>query len=271
MMIKKYDPFYIAEAGINHNGDLKTALKLVDSAKRSGASAIKFQTYKTEKRVKKNSPVFDILKKCELKLKDFKIINDYCKKKKIIFFSTPFDTKAVEFLNNLNVPFFKIASFDIENYNLINSIVKTKKPIIYSTGMSSLTSIEKLYKILKKKNISQNILHCISSYPNKEENSYLANINYLKNKFDCNIGLSDHSAGIKVPIYSYLLGAKIIEKHFKLKNDNRCVDSPVSIDEIKFKNMINEINNTKKILGKFKFGIRSEEKGATIFIRKKKS
>ena len=142
-MVKKN--FLIAEAGINHNGNIKTALKLVDVAKKNGADAIKFQTYITEKRVKKKyKKIFNILKNCELSFNDFKIIQDYCKQKKIIFFSTPFDIESVEFLNSLKVKLFKVASFDIGNFQLINAILKTKKPTIVSTGMAKLTQIDKL-------------------------------------------------------------------------------------------------------------------------------
>ena len=119
--------FIIAEAGINHNGELKTALKLVDAAKNSGADAIKFQTYKTEKRIKKKyKNIFNILKKCELSYREFEIIKDYCDYKKITFFSTPFDLEAVDFLYSLKVSFFKIASFDISNKQLIDKIIKKK-------------------------------------------------------------------------------------------------------------------------------------------------
>ena len=269
MIFNKSDVFFIAEAGINHNGSLKKALKLVDAAKRANANAIKFQTYKTEKRVPKKNPAFNILKKCELKFQDFEIIKNYCRKKNIIFFSTPFDIESVNFLDEIGVSLFKVASFDIENYQLLNSIIKIKKPIIFSTGMTKLKSIEKLYNILKRKRIEQCILHCISSYPNKEENSYLNNINFLLRKFNCSIGLSDHSNDIKVPIYSYLMGARVIEKHFKLINDKTCVDSLVSLDEIKFKKMVSEISLAKKIQGKVHFGVRKEEKKIKIFIRKK--
>tara|TARA_B100001175_G_scaffold315913_1_gene328530 strand:+ start:7215 stop:8030 length:816 start_codon:yes stop_codon:yes gene_type:complete len=268
MIFKNSKIFFIAEAGINHNGSLKQALKLVDAAKRAGASAIKFQTYWTEKRVKKNNPAFNILKKCELNFKEFKTINDYCKKKKIIFFSTPFDLDSIAFLNELKVPMFKIASFDIENYSLINAIVKTKKPTIYSTGMAKLNAIKKLNKILQRKNIEQCILHCVSSYPNKEESSYLSNISYLKENFNCCIGISDHSQKIKVPIYGFLMGARVIEKHFKLLNDHKCVDAPVSLDEKQFSKMISEIEWARKIQGNVKFGIKNEEKSAKIFLRK---
>ena len=126
----KNNNFLIAEAGINHNGNLKTALKLVDTAKKSGADAIKFQTYITEKRInKKYDKIFRILKKCELSFKNFEIINNYCKRKKILFFSTPFDIESVDFLNSIKVKMFKIASFDISNYELITKLSKQKKKL----------------------------------------------------------------------------------------------------------------------------------------------
>ena len=121
---------------------------MVSAAKKSGADAIKFQTYITEKRTRKNSPIFKILKKtCELKYKEFKIIKDYCDSKNIIFFSTPFDKEAVWFLNDLKVKLFKLASFDISNYQLISEVAKTKKPTIISTGMANLNEIKKVYNI----------------------------------------------------------------------------------------------------------------------------
>ena len=262
--------FLIAEAGINHNGKVKTALKLVDVAKKSGASAIKFQTYITEKRIeKKHKKIFDILKKCELKFNDFKIINDYCKYKKIDFFSTPFDNESVNFLDSINVKLFKIASFDIGNYELINEILKTNKPTIVSTGMASLKEIDKIFSKFKKKKIDLALLHCISSYPNKDDSSYLSNINFLKNRFKCEIGISDHTNDIKIPIYGNLLGAKIIEKHLKIDKKHKCVDAPVSITGKQFHALKNEIENITKILSKASFGTRKEEKGSKIFKRNK--
>ena len=261
--------FLIAEAGINHNGNIKEALKLVDAAKKTNVDAIKFQTYVTEKRTKKNSPIFAILKKCELNFKDFKVIKDYCDFKKIIFFSTPFDKESVWFLQSLKVKLFKISSFDISNYQLMNEIAKTKKPTILSTGMASIKEINKAYNFFKKKKTEIALLHCISSYPNKEETSYLSNIGFLKKKFKCEIGLSDHTNGIKVPIYGYLQGAKILEKHFKIDIKHKCIDSPVSITSQQFNKLINELDKIDRILGIPKFGIRQEERSSEQFKRKK--
>jgi N,N'-diacetyllegionaminate synthase len=264
------DPFIIAEIGINHNGNFKKAIKLIDAAKKSGVSAVKFQTYTTEKRVKRNSPIFDILKKCEFSNEDFIKIKNYCDRKKILFFSTPFDSESVNFLNKLNVKLFKIASFNISDYKLINQIIRTKKPTIISTGMASLKEIKKISNKFKKNKIKYSLLHCISSYPNKEENSYLNNINYLKNNFDCKVGLSDHTNDIKTSIYSYIMGAKIIEKHFKLSENDKCVDAPVSISPKKMRNLVDEINKIQKVIGEVKFGVRDVEKGAKQFKKNSK-
>jgi len=173
--------FLIAEVGINHNGNIDQAFRLVDAAKESLADAVKFQTYTAEKRVKKNSSIYDILKKCELKFEDFYKLKKYCEKKKITFFSTPFDKESVEFLNKINVPMFKISSFDIINKDLIKEIIKTKKPTIVSTGMASLKEISNTYQTFKKNKVPISLLHCVSSYPNLEKNSYLSNISDLKN------------------------------------------------------------------------------------------
>lgn len=262
-------PFLIAEAGINHNGSVNQAIKMINSAKKSGADAIKFQTYITNKRVKKNNPVYKILKKCELTHEDFEKIKIHCDKKKIIFFSTPFDIESINFLEKLKVKLYKVASFDVSNYQLLKRIISTKKPTIVSTGMASLNEIKKTYKMFKTNKVDLALLHCISSYPNKEEASYLSNIKYLKSKFDCTIGFSDHTNDINTSIYSFLLGAKIIEKHFVISKSMNCIDKPVSIDSFQFKEMKREIDRLIRILGKIKFGIRPEEKNTKIFKRKK--
>jgi len=273
-MVKKNFPgkkkFIIAEAGINHNGKLKTAFDLVDVAKKNGADAIKFQTYITEKRVnKKYKKIFKILKDCELKYDDFVRINDYCKKKKIIFFSTPFDIEAVDFLETLKVPLYKVASFDISNYELLKRIVKTKKHTIVSTGMANIFEIKKAYNFFNKHKVDLSLLHCISSYPTKEEDSHLSNIKYLKNKFKCNIGISDHTNDIKIPIYGALLGANIIEKHIRINEKHKCIDAPVSITGIQLKRLKIEVDKIQLILNQPTFGVRYAEKNTKIFKRKK--
>jgi len=261
--------FVIAEVGINHNGNLEQAFKLIEQAKKSDADAVKFQTYTAEKRVNKNSPIFDILKKCELNFEDFYKIKNYCDKKKIVFFSTPFDCESVKFLNKIKVKLFKISSFDIVNKSLIKEIIKTKKPTIVSTGMASFKEISNTYKSFKKSKVPIALLHCISSYPNIEENSYLSNIIDLKKRFNCNIGLSDHTKNIKTSIYSYISGANIIEKHLYLAKEHKCVDEPVSINPYQMKQLKDELNKIDQIYGKVKYGVKKEEKFATRFRLKK--
>ncbi len=268
-MIKNFDPFIISEIGINHNGKLNNAFELIDSSIRAGASAVKFQTYKTEKRVKKNSPIFEILKKCEFSYDEFKTIKKYCDKKKIVFFSTPFDVDSVFFLKSIGVKLLKVASFDISNFEILRAISKTKIPTIISTGMATKKEIDKAYTFFKSKKMKFSFLHCVSNYPNNEESSYLSCINYLKNKYDCPIGISDHTNDIQTSIYGYLMGAKIIEKHFVINNRYKCVDLPVSIDEKKMLSLVKKINHLKKVLGLPLFGNRKEEKNSYSFKRRK--
>ena len=260
-MLRKNKPFLIAEIGINHNGNFSEAIKLVNKANVSGADAVKFQTYITEKRVKKNSPIFDILKKCELTYDEFYKLKKYCDKKKILFFSTPFDTESVNFLKSINVKLFKLASFDISNYNLVREILKTKTKTIISTGMATLKEILIIDKMFNKKKIPHYFLHCVSAYPNKEEYSYLNNLNFLSKKLDCQIGLSDHTDNINICKYAYF------EKHFKLSKNHKCVDGSVSVTPEQFFNLKKDLLHFEKILGKVKFGIKPTEKKTMIYRR----
>ncbi|HJZ22997.1 MAG TPA: N-acetylneuraminate synthase family protein, partial [Candidatus Babeliales bacterium] len=223
--------YVIAEIGLNHGGDINTAKRLIDSASRTGVDAVKFQTYLTEKRVPKNSPIFDILKKCELPFEAFKEIKDYTETYNIEFFSTPFDEESVDFLESINCALYKVASFDVVNYKLLSKIADTKKTIIMSVGMANLSEIEEAFKILNNKTKKLAILHCISAYPTKEEDANLSAVYTLKEKFDCVIGQSDHTNGIIVPVYAVAAGAQVIEKHYKIDENMNCVDAPVSISE----------------------------------------
>ena len=168
--------FIIAEAGVNHNGSIDLAYKLIDVAVESGADAVKFQTYLTEKRVSKDSPIFDILKKCELPFEAFKELQSYSKKLNLDFFSTPFDSESVEYLESINIDLYKIASFDIGNMNLLEKVAKTNKPIIMSVGMSNIDEIQNAYNCIKKYNNRIALLHCVSSYPTNESDSNISSI-----------------------------------------------------------------------------------------------
>jgi sialic acid synthase SpsE len=246
----KNKTFTIAEIGLNHGGDINLAMKMIDSAVRAGADSVKFQTYLTEKRVKKDSPIFDILKKCELSFESFRILKEYSEKLGVIFFSTPFDEESVDYLESINVELYKIASFDLVNKVMLKKIESTKKPIILSVGMSEISEIKSALEILKPNSNNIALLHCISAYPTEEFDANLNAINTLKYEFpNCVIGQSDHTNAIKVPIYSVAAGAQIIEKHFKISDDMDCVDAPVSITELQFKQMVSEIRDLEKIMG----------------------
>jgi N,N'-diacetyllegionaminate synthase len=258
--------FFISEIGINHGGNFDTALKLIKVSKKVGFNAVKFQTYTTEKRVKKNSPIFNILKKCELSYEEFAELKKFCDKSKIIFFSTPFDPGAVHFLNKIRVKLFKIASFDISNLELIRAVKNTKKPCIISTGMASKKEINTVYNLFRNNLKNLILLHCISSYPCKEEDSFLQNINIMKSNYNCEIGLSDHTPNIKTSIIAKAMGVNIFEKHFKLQNQ-KCVDEAVSIDPKKFIELRHEAILIDKIKGNGKFGLKRAEKFAKQFKR----
>lgn len=259
--------YIIAEIGINHRGNVEVAKKLIDSAMRSGVDAVKFQTYITEKRVSRDNNLFKILKELELPFEAFKELKEYTNRYKIDFFSTPFDYESLQYLQSIDTSFYKIASFDVVNHKLLREIAKTGKPVIMSVGMCNLDEIDEAYQLLKKGTNKIAILHCISSYPTKENDAMLSNLYRLQERYDCIIGQSDHTNDIKVPIYAVASGAQIIEKHFKIDDNFECIDSPVSITEDQMKNLVYETRNIEKIFGNESFGIHNSEKETKIFRR----
>ena len=264
--------YVIAEIGLNHGGDIEVAKKLIDSAVRTGADAVKFQTYLTEKRAPKgNKVVYDILKKCELPFEAFKELKDYTSQYKMEFFSTVFDKESLEYLQRIECNLYKVASFDVVNHKLLHEVAKTGKPVVLSVGMANLEEIEEAYNILQEKTDKIALLHCISAYPSMEEDANLAAIYTLKNKFDCIIGHSDHTNDIQVPLYAVAAGAQVLEKHFRINDKMDCIDAQVSITETQMKRMISEIRRIEKILGRGEFGVRKAEKDITIFRRYTKS
>ena len=267
-MVKARKVNLIAEIGINHGGSLKRALDLVKSAKKAGADIVKFQTYNTEKRFaqKKNKQIFKILKNCELSFEDFKLIKKKCDNLKIEFSSTPFDEESAIFLNKLGVKKIKIASFDVKNTKFLKFLSNFNKLFILSTGMSNYKDIAKAVKIFKNKKRKLVLLHCVSTYPNKESDSELNCINSLKD-FGVEVGLSDHTNDIFVPILSSTMGISYIEKHYMINKDKRCVDFPVSITEKQFLQMKQEINRVQKILGSSKLEFKKSEQNSKIFRR----
>ena len=258
---KKNYPYIIAEIGVNHGCSLKIAKKMILQAKKGGAHAVKFQTYKAEKIAKKDSRAywdtskektksqFELFSKYDkFENNDYRQLATYCKNKKIDFLSTPFDIDAVDKLKNL-VPVFKISSSDITNYPLLYKISKTKKPIILSSGASNLEEIKSAIKILKKGTNKIIIMHCILNYPTKYNNANLNMILSLKSEFpDYIIGYSDHTlpnADMTVLTTAYLLGAKVMEKHFTYNKKMKGNDHYHSMDT---KDLLSLSKNLKKIL-----------------------
>ncbi len=255
--------FIIAEAGVNHNGNLKLAKKLIDVAAQAGADAIKFQTFdpktlvtrataKAEyqtKNIGKESQ-YDMLKRLMLPREWHKELKEYVEKLGLIFISTPFSLDDAIFLKKLGVNAIKIGSSDTANLPYLAEIAKWNIPLILSTGMSDLEEIkESVQTIQKSKNNKLILLHCISNYPTKYEEVNLKAINTLQKEFGLITGLSEHTTGIEVPIASVALGAKVIEKHFTLDKNLPGPDHPISIEPNELKQMIVSIRNVEKATG----------------------
>jgi len=259
----------IAEAGVNHNGSIKIAEKLIKEAKKNGADIIKFQTYKAEELTIKKSPKFwdwkeeksktqfDAYKKLDsFNKEEYRKLISLCKKNKIEFMSTPFDNKSVDMLYNLGVKGFKIASCDITNYPLLKKIAKKKLPIFISTGASTIQEILDTVNFLKRNSAKKIcIMQCTLCYPTKPENANLNSISELKTKFPNHlIGFSDHTLGITISSASVVSGARVIEKHFTIdKKLKKSADHWLSINPKELKELrenINEIMLSLKIKNK---------------------
>jgi N,N'-diacetyllegionaminate synthase len=260
-------PVIIAEAGVNHNGSLEIGEKLINAAKRAGADCIKFQTYKADKLTtkkakrfwkwrgekKKNGTQHDSYSNLDkFGFKDYLHLFNYCKKKKIEFQSTPFDIDSVKVLEKIGVQTYKIASCDITNFLLLETIAKTKKPIFLSTGASNLKEIKNAVNFIYKYNKKIVIMHCILCYPTKIEDSNLKSIVYLQKEFPkIPIGFSDHTLGTLAPIIATSLGSLATEKHFTInKNLSKSADHWLSVDEVELKEMIKNIKLSHISLGK---------------------
>lgn len=258
--------FIIAEAGVNHNGSLEIAKKLVDAAKEAGADAVKFQTFKAENLVSKfadkaeyqkrstkaNESQLDMVKKLELSYEAFEEIYKYCKEKAISFLSSPFDLESIDFLANLGLDIFKIPSGEITNLPYLEKIGKLKKKIIISTGMANLGEIEAALNILiqsgtKKEDII--VLHCNTEYPTPYEDVNLRAMLTIKEAFKIRIGYSDHTPGLEIPIAAVAMGAEVIEKHFTLDRNMEGPDHKASLEPIELANMVSAIRNVEKAMG----------------------
>lgn len=259
--------FVIAEAGINHNGSLKTAKRMIDAAKKAGANAIKFQTYVTEKRVKAGSPIFDILKQCELSPEDTRELKAYADSAPILFFSTPFDSDSVSLLKKLGVPLIKIASFDLVNKQLLKAAAATKIPIVISRGMGSRKEIDEALAIFDKAGVEYTLLHCVSAYPTPKEEVNLKAIRTLMEIYDCPIGYSDHTQDITACLYAVVSGAKVIEKHFTLDKKMEGPDHHLSADPRELSTLIAGMREIEKMLGSGKIESLKVEQGTRMYRR----
>lgn len=273
--------FIIAEAGVNHNGSLELAYKLVDAAKEADADCVKFQTYITEndtavncekaeyQKTEQQESQYELLKKLELSFDDFRKIQEYCKKKGIMFLSTPFDIESLKFLEEIHMPIWKIASSEVENFQLLREMAKTHKPIILSTGMCTIEEISNAVDVLKKYGAGEiKILHCNTQYPTPMEDVNLKAMYELKSMFQCDIGYSDHTQGIEVPIAAVAMGATIIEKHFTLDRNMEGPDHVASLNPLELKEMVQAIRNIEKAIGTGKKVPSNSEKGNRIAARK---
>lgn len=252
----------IAEAGVNHNGDMSIAKKLIDEAKEAGADYVKFQTavdctskYAPKAEYQKRETGADesqlqMALKLRLKLEQHRELYEYCKTKEISYLSTAFDIESVHFLDSLDLPFWKIPSGEITNLPYLIEIAKTRKPVIMSTGMAELSEIEEAMRILRLNGTSDiTLLQCHTDYPTSMENVNLRVMETLKNKFDVPVGLSDHSVGIEVPIAAVALGASVIEKHFTLDRKMKGPDHKASIEPDELKKMVKAIRNIEIAMG----------------------
>ena len=275
--------FVIAEAGVNHNGDLDIAKQLIDAASEAGADAVKFQTYKTEqlvcktakkaeyqlKTTEKSETQYDMLKKLELTEYMHKELMDYCDKKNIMFLSTPFDIGSIKLLSRLGIQMFKIPSGEITDMPYLREVARQKKKIILSTGMSNMDEVKAAVKVLKDSGANDIILlHCNTQYPTPISDVKLLAMVKMRDETGLAVGYSDHTQGIEIPIAAVALGAVIIEKHLTLDKNMKGPDHKASIEPYELRQMVEGIRNVESALGE---GIKqvSESERANIEIVRK--
>lgn len=272
--------FIIAEAGVNHNGSMEIAIKLVDAAASAGADAIKFQTFKAENLVCKNAAKaeyqlettnekesqFDMLKKLELTSEMHEQLMAYCKQKEIMFLSTPFDVESLHYLNEKNIAILKIPSGEITNYPFLREIGKTGRKVILSSGMSTLEEVRRAVKVLKESGSKEiTVLHCNTEYPTPYTDVNLKAMCTLKKELGVEIGYSDHTQGIGVPIAATALGATVIEKHFTLDRNMDGPDHKASLEPDELQSMVQAIRNIEAALGDgIKMPTKSEKRNIDV-------
>lgn len=276
----------IAEAGVNHNGSIELAKQLIDTAAESGVDLVKFQTFRTEKLVShsakkadyqkanlydKDESQYSMLKKLELSPKQHFELLKYSQKKGIGFFSTAFDLDSIDFLAELHLGLWKIPSGEITNYPYIRKIASYGEPVILSTGMSTMDEIRDAVRVLIKFSVKQEqitVLHCNTDYPTPMKDVNLRAMQTLRSVFGVNVGYSDHTCGIEVPIAAVALGATVIEKHFTLDRILEGPDHKASLEPGELKNMVDAIRNIEQALGRTDKMVSSSESRNKAVARK---
>ena len=257
----------IAEAGVNHNGSIELAKKLVENAKEAGADYIKFQTFKASKLVtkaakqavyqqrnigKEGDSQYQMLKKLELSPEEHEVLIDYCHQLGIKFFSTAFDFDSIDYLHSLNLGLWKIPSGEVTNYPFLKRIAAYNEPTILSTGMCDMEDVRAAVNALYKNGLSKEnliLLHCNTEYPTPFEDVNLKAMDALRKEFDVEVGYSDHTKGIEVPIAAVALGATGVEKHFTLDRNMEGPDHKASLELDELKAMVSAIRNIEKAVG----------------------
>lgn len=253
--------FIIAEIGVNHNGSVELARKMIKSASECGVDAVKFQTFVSEDLVSENAKTaeyqekntnensqLEMLKKLELSYDDFYELKSYAEECGVVFLSSPFDFKSVDLLEKLGVSLYKLGSGELNNFELIDYVLNTDKPLILSTGMATLEEIKETYDFIENKE-KLCILHCITGYPTSFEEANLNFIKTLQYELDVPIGFSDHSPGIELPIAAVALGACVVEKHFTLDKTLEGPDHKASLNPEEFKAMVSAIRHVEVAMG----------------------
>ena len=281
---RDYKPFIIAEMSGNHNQSLERAIKIIEVAAECGADAIKLQTYtaatltinhkgglfdiKDPDSLWANRNLYELYQEAHTPWEWHEVMFKCAKDKGIICFSTPFDDTAVDFLEGLNAPVHKIASFENNHYPLLKKVARTGKPVIMSTGASDLANLAEAVEVLRDNGCKDLVLlKCTSNYPASPENSNIRTIPHLRELFNCEVGLSDHTMGIGVPCAAVTLGATVVEKHFCLSRSEGGVDSGFSLEPHELKSLVIETERAWQSLGKVQYGVQEAEKKSLLFKR----
>ena len=254
----------IAEAGVNHNGSFELAKKMVDAAKEAGVDYVKFQTFNPQKLVSKyakkakyqkettgsDETQLQMLQKLTLIEDNFLSLRDYCKEVGIGFISTPFDLDSIAFLETFDMDFWKVPSGEVTNLPYLEAIARTKRKVVMSTGMCDINEIQDAMEVLKKNGTTEiTLLHCNTQYPTPYEHVNLSAMSTIKDTLHKEVGYSDHTQGIEVPIAAVAMGATVIEKHFTLDKNMEGPDHKASLDPTELKQMVSAIRNIEKAIG----------------------